>query len=180
MTGSISVSVATYASPASFTVGWGKSRRNCFLIYWSIIDLQHCVNFYCIAKWLSYMYIMYTFLTFFSITVYHRIRNIVACTAVQEDLVIHPSCTFRGNVLMAVEQRTFSVNLHEVSNAVRIPLMSHLRKRQTSPVPYFWFEWIALSEMLYYLDQHYLYSTSWKCDFNFFGVLSCQTLKIEC
>ena len=59
------------------------------------------------------MYIMYAFLTFFSITVYHRIQNIVPYTAVREDLVIHPSCIFRGNVLMAVGQRTFSVNLQK-------------------------------------------------------------------
>ena len=26
-------------------------------IYWSIVDLQHCVNFCCTAKWLSYTYI---------------------------------------------------------------------------------------------------------------------------
>ena len=70
VTGSISVSVATYASPASFTVGWRKSRRNSFLIYWSIIDLQHCVNFYCIANWFSYTYFFSYFFPLWFITRY--------------------------------------------------------------------------------------------------------------
>ena len=29
----------------------------CSLFYWSIVDLQCCVNFYCTAKWFSYTYI---------------------------------------------------------------------------------------------------------------------------
>ena len=41
------------------------------LFYWSIVDLQSCVSFYCAAKWFI------SFLIFFSIMVYHRILNIV-------------------------------------------------------------------------------------------------------
>ena len=56
------------------------------LYCWSIVDLQCCVNFCCIAKWFRYIYIhihiytyTYIFSTFFSIMVYHRILNIVPC-----------------------------------------------------------------------------------------------------
>ena len=48
-----------------------------FEFYWSIVDLQHCVNFCRIGKWLTYTYIF--FFIFFSIIVYHRILNIVPC-----------------------------------------------------------------------------------------------------
>ena len=27
-----------------------------FGFYWSIVELQHCISFYCIAQWISYMY----------------------------------------------------------------------------------------------------------------------------
>ena len=36
------------------------------LFYWSIVDLQYCVNFYCTAKWFSCTYIYtYSFLYYF-------------------------------------------------------------------------------------------------------------------
>ena len=55
---------------------------------WSIIDLQ-CLNFCCIAKWLSfiYVYITYSFIYFsYSFLIYHRILNIVPCRSL---LFIH-------------------------------------------------------------------------------------------
>ena len=54
--------------------------RNIFLFFnWSIVDLQCLVNFYCTAKWVSYMYICFMF---FSIMVYHRILIIVPCLSI--------------------------------------------------------------------------------------------------
>ena len=53
------------------------TREFCFFkkFYWSIVDLQCCVNFCCIAKWFSYtctrIYISY--FMFFSIMICHRI-----------------------------------------------------------------------------------------------------------
>ena len=54
-----------------------------FKFYWSMVDLQHRVNFFCTAKWLSYTYLcvcIYKFFSiFFSIIVCHRILNVVPC-----------------------------------------------------------------------------------------------------
>ena len=44
----------TWHSFLSFVVG--------FTLYWSIIDLQCCINFRCTAKWLSYSYTHILFL----------------------------------------------------------------------------------------------------------------------
>ena len=45
---------------------------------WSIVDLQWCVNFCCIAKWLGYTHI-HVLKIFFSSMVYPRILNILPC-----------------------------------------------------------------------------------------------------
>ena len=45
-----------------------------FFFSWSIVDLQCCVSFWCIAKWFSYI-----FFIFFSIMVYYSILNTVPC-----------------------------------------------------------------------------------------------------
>ena len=42
--------------------------------YWSTVNLQCCIHFCCIAKWLSYIHV-YILLNFFSIVVYSRIVN---------------------------------------------------------------------------------------------------------
>ena len=34
---------------------YSSSYKNLF--YWSIVDLQHCVSFWCTAKWFRYVYI---------------------------------------------------------------------------------------------------------------------------
>ena len=44
--------------------------------YWSIVDLQSCVNLCCTVKWLSYIF----FFPFFPIVVYHRVLNIASYT----------------------------------------------------------------------------------------------------
>ena len=48
---------------------------------WSIIDLQYCVSFRCIAKWSSYTYICryLFFFRFFSFIGYYKILSIVPC-----------------------------------------------------------------------------------------------------
>ena len=43
------------------------------IFHWSIVDLQRCINFYCIAEWFPYMYIYRFFFIFFSGMVYYRI-----------------------------------------------------------------------------------------------------------
>ena len=35
----------------------GSSMRKDIFKNWSVVDLQRCVNFYCLANWLSYIYI---------------------------------------------------------------------------------------------------------------------------
>ena len=49
------------------------------LFYWSIVDLQCCINFWCTAEWFSCSYIYIFFLVFFSIVVCQRVLNIVPC-----------------------------------------------------------------------------------------------------
>ena len=73
-----------------------KMKSSCYLIqrtgffssnlfYWSIVDLQYCVNSYYTANWFSYtLYIC--FLILFSIMFYHRILNTVPCT-IRWDLI---------------------------------------------------------------------------------------------
>ena len=48
---------------------------------WSLVGLQCCVNFCCMAKWLRYMYryICIFFFIFFSIIYCYRILNVVSC-----------------------------------------------------------------------------------------------------
>ena len=41
--------------------------------HWRIADLQCCTSFCCTAKWFSYIYI------FFSVSVFHRVVNIIPC-----------------------------------------------------------------------------------------------------
>ena len=50
-----------------------------YFFNWNIIDLQHCISFWCMAKWFSYTYINIFFFIFFSIMVYYRTLNIVPC-----------------------------------------------------------------------------------------------------
>ena len=52
-------------------------RKLSSLLNWSIVGLQCCVNFCCIAKWFR-LYIYY-FSYIFSIMLYHMISNIVPC-----------------------------------------------------------------------------------------------------
>ena len=42
-----------------------------FVCYWGIVDLQHCVNFCCIAKWFSYTDIY----TFFYVLFYYDLSQ---------------------------------------------------------------------------------------------------------
>ena len=60
-----------------------RSLQVCLLVrlwdsssfYWSIIDLQCCLSFWCTAKWFSYTSIYLFFIIFFPIVVYYRILN---------------------------------------------------------------------------------------------------------
>ena len=73
--------------------------RNLFIC--SIVDLQYCVNFWCIAKWFSHTcrYILYIYIHTHSFYLYsfslwfnHRTLNIVP-SAIRQDLyVIHSKC----------------------------------------------------------------------------------------
>ena len=38
--------------------------------YWSLVELEYCVNYFCTAKWMSYTYVL--FFIFFSVMVYRR------------------------------------------------------------------------------------------------------------
>ena len=74
---------------------WNSWTFKTVLFYWSTVDVQCCVNFWCTAKqFIHFIYIyIYThtytfFFTFVSIMVYHKILNIVPC-AIEWDLV-HP------------------------------------------------------------------------------------------
>ena len=49
------------------------------LFYWSVADLQCCVNFCCTAKWLRYIYI-HSFSYSFPLWFNHKILNIVPWT----------------------------------------------------------------------------------------------------
>ena len=55
--------------------------------YWSTVDWQFSVNFFCKAKWLSYTHTHIFFFIFFSIMVCHRMLNSSPC-AIQYNLVI--------------------------------------------------------------------------------------------
>ena len=56
----------------SFSIHWVvKYSFSKKLLYWSIADLQSCVNFCCPAKWFCYIYIF--FFIFFSVMVYCHI-----------------------------------------------------------------------------------------------------------
>ena len=57
-------------------------------IFWSVVDLQCCVNFCYTAKWFGYTHI-YTFFIFFSIMVYPRILNIVPMLYIRTLLFFH-------------------------------------------------------------------------------------------
>ena len=59
-----------------------------FILYWSIVDLQCCVSFRCIAKMLQ-LYICRFFLKFFSHLGYYGLLSRVPC-AIQQVLVGYP------------------------------------------------------------------------------------------
>ena len=59
-----------------------------FILYWSIVDLQYCVSFRCIAKMLQ-LYICLFFLKFFSHLGYYGLLSRVPC-AIQQVLVGYP------------------------------------------------------------------------------------------
>ena len=66
----------------NWTLWWFEGRSFLFLInfYWNISDLQCCINFYCTAKWISYMctYILFLF-GFPSHLDHHRALSKLSC-----------------------------------------------------------------------------------------------------
>ena len=64
----------------------------CFSFYWSIVDLQHCVNFCCTAKWLSYTYIHILFLYSFPLRLIPGCWILFPMLFSRTLLFIHPIC----------------------------------------------------------------------------------------
>ena len=60
------------------------------LRYWNIVDLQFCISFSYIAKWLLYIYMYPVFFSWFSHIGYYRVLSRVPC-AIQQVLI---SCLF--------------------------------------------------------------------------------------
>ena len=54
----LAIGIMVYIYSTYFSYNWGFVIFNLiFILHWSIIDLQCCVSFRCIAKWFSYTYI---------------------------------------------------------------------------------------------------------------------------
>ena len=64
---------------------------NCFFLYWSVIDLECCINHCCMAKWFNFTYV-HIFIIFSSIMVYLRILNIAPSAICSALLFIHSMC----------------------------------------------------------------------------------------
>ena len=77
--------LSTYYVPELFMLMYYRPYLFKNLFYWSIVDLQCCVNFCCASQWFRYIYIhivcIYIFIFFilFSILVYPKILNTVPC-----------------------------------------------------------------------------------------------------
>ena len=54
------------------------------IFYWYIVDLQCCVSFRCIAKWISYIYIYIHTHTHFLKNLLYLIYNVLSISAVQQ------------------------------------------------------------------------------------------------
>lgn len=46
-----------------------------FVLYWNIVNLQLCVSFRCVAKWLRYITYVHSFFRFFYHIVYYKILS---------------------------------------------------------------------------------------------------------
>ena len=60
-----------------------------FKIFWSIVDLQYCVNFCCTIKWISYAYTHMLFLRSFPHISHYRVLSRVSYNMQQVLLVIY-------------------------------------------------------------------------------------------
>ena len=60
--------------------------------YWSMVDLQCCVNFCCTELWFIYIYTHTHSFLIFSIMAYHKIEYSSLCYTVRTLLFIHSIC----------------------------------------------------------------------------------------